>query len=125
MKTKINFIIFFLLIIMSCSQMEKITNATLYNYSYGITIELNDKQLGQLNELMDNGLTLTNGMKWIYLRTIKFSYGDKKDENEINLFEGDFDYYYIEFKKKYYKVKEPYKHILIDFKKESKGHRPE
>lgn len=108
---------------MSCSQMDKITNATLYNYSYGITIELHDKQLEQLNELMDNGLTLTNGMKWIYLRTIKFSYGDKKDKNEINLFEGDFDYY-IEFKKKYYKVKEPYKHILVDFIKVSKGNRP-
>ena len=95
--------------------MKKITKATLYNYGRGITIELNDKQLGQLNELMKKGLTLTDGMKWIHLRTIKFIYDDEKDENTIELFEGDSEYYYIEFNKKYYKVKDSYKHIFIGF----------
>jgi hypothetical protein len=106
---------------MSCSQMKTITKATLYNYYYGTTIELNGKQLGQLNELMENGLELTDGRKWVRLRTIKFSYDDKKDENQIDIFEGDFEIYYIESNKKYYEVKDSHKHIVIDFIEVSKN----
>jgi hypothetical protein len=45
MKIKTIFYIIFLLFIMSCSQIKKINNATLYDYKYDIKIELNDKQL--------------------------------------------------------------------------------
>jgi hypothetical protein len=121
MKTKAIIYLFLLLLIISCSQMKKVTNAFLYNYNVGITIQLNDKQIGQLKDLIENGLELTDGRKWVYLRTIEINYDEKKDENLIDLFEGDFDYY-IKIKNKYYKVEEPYKHILIDFIKVSKGY---
>jgi hypothetical protein len=118
MKTKTIFYIIFLLFIMSCSQIKKTNNATLYDYEHGTKIELNDKQLLQLEELIKNGLTLTTDVaKWVVLRSIEFSHSDKKNENIIVLYEGHKGYYYIGFNDKYYEVKNSYKDIFLNFLK--------
>lgn len=125
MKTKTIFYILFLLFIMSCSQIKKNNNATLYDYEYDTKIELNDKQLLQLEELIKNGLTLTNDVaKWTVLRAIEFSYSDKKNEKRIVLLEGKQGYYYIGISDKYYAVKTSYKDIFIEFLKLGRSGRP-
>jgi hypothetical protein len=118
MKTRTIFYIIFLLFIMSCSQIKKINNATLYDYEYDTKTELNEKQLLQLEELIKNGLTLTTDVaKWTVLQSIEFSYSDKKNENIIVLHEGKEGYYYIGINDKYYEVKTSYKDIFINLLK--------
>ncbi len=111
MKISILFIAFFILV--SCSQKGLITNATIHNFRFGVKKELNDQQLGQLKDLLENGLTPVVGAKLIYLRTIKFSY--KENKNEIDLLKCDPGFYYLRFNNKHYEVKESYKHIVLDF----------
>ena len=91
--------------------MKNITKATLHNYKYSKTIELNYEQIGQLNELMKNGLALAEAEKRVYLRTIVFSYDGQKKENEISLYK----YGFIKFNKKYYVVKDSHKNIFNAF----------